>query len=190
MSQSESGSSINVEELNQLSKAELVKIILTQQKLIDLSVYNGYTVVAQQKCLAHLRRHFQRLIKTPGQYNQTIGQTFLKLIDEAFRHDRLWQNERDRPGYRAWATLFQDKIRIALEQWRDQAGYEAGKLLRNLQQKAQQWWYFLDNPEVPPDNNRAERALRLARTKRKVSGGSRSMERFKQTANLLTVVQT
>ena len=27
-------------------------------------------------------------------------------------------------------------------------------------------------------------------TKRKVSGGSRSMERFKHTANLLTVVQT
>lgn len=133
----------------------------------DLSVYNGYAVVAQQKCLAHLRRHFQRLIKTPGQYNQTIGQTFLKLIDEAFRHYRLWQNDQDRPGYGAWATLFKDKIRIALEQWRDKAGYEAGKLLRNLQQKAQQWWYFLDNPEVPPDNNLAERSLRLAITKRK-----------------------
>ena len=67
----------------------------------------------------------QRLIKTPGQYNQTIGQTFLKLIDEAFRHYRLWQNDKDRPGYGAWATLFKDKIRIALEQWRDKAGYIA-----------------------------------------------------------------
>ena len=56
--------------------------------------------------------------------------------------------------------------------------------------KFHQWWYFLDHPEVPPDNNLAERALRLAVTKRKVSGGSRSMERFKHTANLLTVVQT
>ena len=35
MSQSESGSPINVEELNQLSKAELVQIILTQEKLIE-----------------------------------------------------------------------------------------------------------------------------------------------------------
>lgn len=43
---------------------------------------------------------------------------------------------------------------------------------------------------MPPDNNQAERSLRLALTKRKVSGGSRSMERFKDTANLLTVVQT
>lgn len=56
--------------------------------------------------------------------------------------------------------------------------------------KAHQWWYFLDHPEVPPDNNQAERSLRLAVTKRKVSGGSSSMERFQHTANLLTVVQT
>ena len=48
----------------------------------------------------------------------------------------------------------------------------------------------LGHPEVPPDNNLAERSLRLAVTKRKVSGGSRSMKRFEHTANLLTVVQT
>ena len=69
-------------------------------------------------------------------------------------------------------------------------GYEAGKLLRSLRDKAQQWWYFLEHPQVPPDNNLAERSLRLAVTKRKVSGGSRSMARFQQTADLLTVIQT
>jgi hypothetical protein len=75
-----------------------------------------------------------------------------------------------------------------------------GLILQELQQatfyvlcaikQANQWWYFLDYPEVPPDNNQAERLLRLAVTKRKVSGGSRSMDRFKHTAHLLTVVQT
>ncbi|BAY66608.1 transposase IS66 [Calothrix brevissima NIES-22] len=69
-------------------------------------------------------------------------------------------------------------------------GGDAGKLLRSLRDKAHQWWYFIDHPEIPGDNNLAERSLRLAVTKRKVSGGSRSMERFKHTANLLTVVQT
>ena len=49
---------------------------------------------------------------------------------------------------------------------------------------------FKGHPEVPPDNNQAERSLRLAVTKRKVSGGSRSMDRFAQTADLLSVVQT
>ena len=56
-----------------------------------------------------------------------------------------------------------------------------------------------DHPEVPPDNNLAERSLRLAVTKRKISGGSRllrrrpkglSLKRFGDMANLLTIVQT
>ena len=156
----------------------------------DLSVYNGYAVVAQQKCLAHLRRHFQRLIKTPGLHNQAIGEAFKDLIDEAFRHYRTWQQDKDRHLYHCWAVEFEEKVKLTLKQWWDKAGYEAGKLLRNLQEKPAQWWYFLHHPEIPPDNNLAERSLRLAITKRKVSGGSRSMDRFKQTANLLTVVQT
>jgi transposase len=53
----------------------------------------------------------------------------------------------------------------------DLAGATAANLLRSLRDKASQWWYFLENPEVPPDNNQAERSLRLAVTKRKVSGG-------------------
>lgn len=36
----------------------------------DYCVYNGYDVKAQQKCLAHLRRHFKKLIKLPGLNNQ------------------------------------------------------------------------------------------------------------------------
>jgi hypothetical protein len=43
--------------------------------------------------------------------------------------------------------------------------------LLKLRDKYDQWWYFLDHPEVLPDNNLAERSLRLAVTKRKVSGG-------------------
>lgn len=63
-------------------------------------------------------------------------------------------------------------------------------LLSKLREKYDQWWYFLDHPEIPPDHNLAERSLRLAVTKRKVSGGSRSLSRFGDTASLLTVVQT
>ena len=85
---------------------------------------------------------------------------------------------------------FKLRVQKSIQQWMGQAGYEAGKLLRSLRDKAEQWWYFLEHPEVPPDNNQAERSLRLAVTKRKVSGGSRSMARFAQTADLLSVVQT
>ncbi|NEO17032.1 MULTISPECIES: transposase, partial [unclassified Moorena] len=44
--------------------------------------------------------------------------------------------------------------------------------------------------QVPPDNNRAERSLRLAVTKRKVAGGSRSWNGFERSATLLSVIQS
>ena len=156
----------------------------------DLSVYNGYPVTAQQKCLAHMRRHFKKVVQLGHGNNPVLGQVFLDLIDEAFDQHRYWRETLDALAYSTWATQFKLRITQSIEQWIGRAGYDAGKLLRSLRDKAKQWWYFLDHPEVPPDNNLAERSLRLAVTKRKVSGGSRSMQRFAQTADLLSVVQT
>jgi transposase len=156
----------------------------------DFSVYNGYPARGQQKCLAHLRRHFQRLSQTPGKNNRVIAQTFLKLIDEAFEQHQLWRQSKNEVQYRDWAQGFQQRVSTQIAQWTTWAGHQAGKLLRSLTEKAEQWWYFLTHPEVPPDNNLAERCLRTAVTKRKVCGGSRCLERFRQTANLLSVIQS
>lgn len=130
------------------------------------------------------------MIKFGTPVQVTIGETFLSLVDEAFCQHHLWHENGDDTVYQTWASDFRERVELALTKWLPYAGYEAGKVLRNLKEKAQQWWYFLNHPEVPPDNNLAERALRLAVTKRKVSGGSRSMERFEDTAKLLSVVQT
>jgi transposase len=156
----------------------------------DFSVYNGYAVSAQQKCLAHLRRHFKKVIKLKHGNNPQLGQVFIDLIDAAFEAHHQWRETQDASAYRSWAEGFKIEVQTALNQWLPKAGYAAGLLLRSLRDKADQWWYFLDHPEVPPDNNRSERSLRLAVTKRKVCGGSRSMEGFAQTAILLTVIQT
>jgi transposase len=156
----------------------------------DFSVYNGYPVAAQQKCQAHLRRHCQRLIKTPGIDNESIGLALTEIVDSAFQQHRLWRENNHLSQYLDSAQQLKTQINLTLSKWSEKAGYEAGKLLRNLKLKADQWWYFLDHPEITPDNNLAERALRLAVTKRKVSGGSRSMARFRDTANLLSVIQT
>jgi transposase len=68
------------------SRAELENLLGTEYRGVlssdDFSVYNGYSVAAQQKCLAHLRHHFLKLIKLPGQHNQAIGETFVNLIDD------------------------------------------------------------------------------------------------------------
>lgn len=156
----------------------------------DYCVYNGYDVQAQQKCLAHLRRHFKKLIQLPGLNNLEIGKVFVELIDEGFKNYALFQQNQNVLEFFNWADEFKLLVESSISEWIGKAGGEAGKLIRSLRDKAHQWWYFLAHPEIPPDNNLAERMLRLAVTKRKVSGGSRSMERFQATANLLTVVQT
>ena len=48
-------------------------------------VYNGYDAKQQQKCLAHLRRHFKKLLKLSAPSQRQIGEEFIQLIDEAFR---------------------------------------------------------------------------------------------------------
>ncbi|WP_445300076.1 IS66 family transposase [Microcoleus sp. AT3-A2] len=156
----------------------------------DFSVYNGCQVIAQQKCLAHLRRHFKKVLGLPGKNNAAVAQIFLSLIDEAFRSHESWRKTKEQLTYDSWAEDFKIRLNQALATWFNQVGYAAGLLLKSLRDKAQQWWYFLDHPSVSPDNNLAERSLRLAVTKRKVSGGSRSMKRFEETANLLSVIQT
>jgi transposase len=157
----------------------------------DFSVYNGCQVQAQQKCLAHLLRHFKKVLGLPGKHNNAnVATVFIDLINEAFQQHRRWREEGDLLTYFQWAVDFKSRLNQTLQTWLHQVGYAAGLLLKSLRDKAAQWWYFLDDPSVPPDNNVAERSLRLAVTKRKVCGGSRSMARFEQTADLLSVIQT
>jgi transposase len=85
---------------------------------------------------------------------------------------------------------FKVRLNKDLQTWLNAVGYAGGLFLKSLRDKADKWWYFLEDPSIPPDNNLAEHLLHLAVTNQKVSGGSRSMERFKQTANLLSVIQT
>lgn len=127
----------------------------------DYSVYNGYPVAAQQKCLAHLRRHFLKLIKLPGQHNLAIGEAFVNLIDEAFKNYRILQDTGNEASYNDWVSEFKSRLTSTINQWIDRAGATAGNLLRSLQDKAEQWWYFLAHPEVPPDNNRSSSFIAL-----------------------------
>jgi transposase len=156
----------------------------------DFSVYNGYRVTAQQKCLAHLRRHFKQVETLKGPHQKPLARAFLDLIDEAFNQHRQWHSSGDYGAYASWATSFKERIAQAIEAWQTKAGYAAGLLLKSLTNKSHQWWYFLDHPQVPPDNNRAERSLRNAVTKRKVAGGSRSWEGFRRTATLLSAIES
>ena len=97
------------------SRAELESLLGTEYHGVlcsdDFSVYNGYPATAQQKCLAHMRRHFLRLIKCPGKDNAAIGEVFVNLIDDVFDNYRSFQASHDLVAYADWAIGFKSKQR-------------------------------------------------------------------------------
>ncbi|MHC5719513.1 MAG: IS66 family transposase, partial [Nostoc sp.] len=113
------------------SRAELESILGSTYEGVlssdDYSAYNGYPVKAQQKCLAHLRRHFKKLIKLPGLNNQEIGEKFVNLIDEAFQNYTLFQQTQDILEFFSWTSDFQAKVNSDISEWIAKAGGEAGK---------------------------------------------------------------
>ena len=114
------------------SRAELETILGTNYTGVlssdDYCVYNGYDVKAQQKCLAHLRRHFKKLIKLPGLNNLEIGQNFVALLDEAFKNYAFFQQNQNILDFFSWACEFKAKVEGAINQSVAKAGGEASKL--------------------------------------------------------------
>ncbi len=106
--------------------------------------------------------HFKNLIKSPGLNNAAIGEVFVGLIDDVFKNYRSFPTSGDLKVYREWACGYKSKLTDALNKWIPLAGATALNLLSKLRDKYQQWWYFLDHPEVPPDNNLAERSLLIS----------------------------
>ena len=59
-----------------------------------------------------------------------------------------------------------------------------------IKRQRYEWFTFLSNPEVKPDNNDAERALRPVVVHRKVSGGARSDWGAKLVAQMFSFLET
>lgn len=67
---------------------------------------------------------------------------------------------------------------------------DALRLIQRLQRHWHEWFTFLSFPEVKPDNNEAERALRPIVIHRKVSGGARSDWGAELVAQMFSFLET
>jgi transposase len=155
----------------------------------DFSAYNGYRAQFQQRCLSHLRRHFKKLALRPAE-PVGIADAFVDLVDEVFLRYRQYQKDQDQEAINTWGVGFLKRLGKAIGEWFPKASAEGRKLMNSLKARPEQWWRCLADPRVWPDNNLSERNIRLGVTKRKVSGGSRSMAGFQRIAILLSVIQT
>ena len=62
-------------------------------------MYNGYPASAQQKCLAHLLRHFKQVEKLKIAKQVELAQVFLTLLTEAFTNHRSYRQTGERSLY-------------------------------------------------------------------------------------------
>ena len=141
------------------------------------SAYNKLvedTGCLQQVCWTHLLRNSKDLAKhyQEAKYLHKRMKFIFRKAKEGTEKEKLLK----------WIDLISN---------RKYHGTEVPKFVRSVCIKHRDDLFrFVDNPEVEPTNNLAERGLRHAVVMRKVSGGSRSKSGAETTAKLLSVMQT
>lgn len=150
------------------------------------SAQNNTKANWHQLCHAHLLRDLRFVVDTEHSAWAYQLQRFLIRSQRARDH--------------IWATGFDPELRERiiddyyqqLEQFVTQpaVGKEAHRLQKRFAKHEDKILHFMTTPDIPPDNNGSERAIRNAKVKQKVSGGYRSYRGAERQATLLSVIET
>lgn len=150
--------------------------------------YNVLTC-AKQKCLAHLLRDLKRV----QQYKDTSGdwpvfsKKLKRLIRDGIRLVKR-QDELDDNTYRHRCGRLEQRLGLLIEQ--DWTNKEAKRLVKRLRRHEREVFTFLEHPDVPYDNNFAERNIRGAVIMRKNSFNNRSEKGASTQSVLMSVFFT
>ncbi len=162
------------------SSAEVEKLLGADfEGILSSDCYSAYfrqNASAKQKCLAHLERELESLKTSRFQGNRQFAQDVEQVLETARIYHRHYHagilNLEQLALKRSEVENKLSKIFQATPKkgW----PYDAQRLINRLKRHWDEWFTFLTHPEVKPDNNDAERALRPIVIHRKVSGGARS----------------
>jgi transposase len=151
--------------------------------------YNGVVCALRQTCLAHLLRELEHTekYKSPGKHWPAFGKKLRRLIGDAIR---LWRQHGELPN--ATYHSRRDRVAVRLQQLIETPCEDAHakRLIKRLRRHQDDLFTFLDHPEVPFDNNTAERAIRPAVIIRKNSYGNRSRRSADCQAVLMSIFRT
>ena len=141
----------------------------------------------KQRCWAHLLRDIHDLRKLYpddhrlGRWADAVNLLYQQAV--AFTHPAEKQ--------RLAAQRALEKRWLALSRpFRDDPLAVQAKLCRRIEKHIKELFVFVAEPEVPPDNNAAERSLRHLVVSRKISGGTRSEQGTKTKMTLASIFGT
>jgi len=151
--------------------------------------YNGYNQAPcpLQYCYSHLLREVQDLGKEfPDELEiQRFVPPFAALLAQAIQ---LRGAGLTRQEFLRQAGQIKEQIQAAAQQPAQHPGLQ--KIQNLFREKAHRLYRWAQSPEIPADNNRAERELRPLVIARKISFGSQSEQGAKTREILMTVLHT
>ncbi len=150
--------------------------------------YNKVACARRQMCLVHLLRDFVTVekYKRPGEHWPAFAKKTRRLIRDAIRLGKrgdLLPEEFASRRARLDARLQQ----LIDTPWQDS---QAKRLIKRFRRHRQHLFTFLDEPDVPFDNNHGERSIRPAVIIRKNSYCNRSQRGADTQAVLMSVYRT
>lgn len=171
--------------LKRFFKKEFAGVLVTD----FWGAYNAVVCARKQKCLPHLLRDLKRThhYHKPGGDWPAFSKQLKRLIRDSIR---LSKRRKELPA-EAFASR-RRRLDVRLHEllawpWEQR---HARRLVKRLRRHASELFTFLDHPEVPSDNNHAEREIRPAVIARKNSYANGSEDGAETQAILMSVFRT
>jgi hypothetical protein len=125
----------------------------------------------KQRCWAHLLREIHDL-RVAHPTDQALG-TWAAAVHGLYQDARAWSHPDPRARVQA-ARRFEDTLLARCQPFLSGPAVPQRTLCERIERHLSELFVFVAHPEVPSDNNAAERSLRHLVTSRKISGGTRS----------------
>ena len=149
------------------------------------SAYNHLPIEQRQLCWAHLIRDLTAIADRQGASGE-IGMELVALQQQLFDQWHQWKGgaiawpqlqHRCHPIRRMFEATLQRVVDLGCERGEQTPWAKTVRTCRQLLQRREALWTFLETPGIEPTNNAAERALRPAVIHRKISHGVQSASR-------------
>src|SRR5712692_1978638 len=154
------------------------------------SAYNWYPVRWRQLCWAHLLRDFAAM-RDRGGYSEELGDALLTQAHQMFTWwHRVREGTLKRSTFRSYMTPLRREVERLLEAGRRCGIPKTAGTCRDILQRREALWTFVQVEGVEPTNNAAERAIRSGVLWRKGSFGTQSAEGSRFVESMMSVVAT
>ncbi len=147
--------------------------------------YNG-VLADRQVCWAHLARDLHKL-KERNTDNEAVI-TWADEVKSVYKRAKKFSSK-NAGKRRAQRVFLEEDIRRLAEPYMG-TGVPHGTLAKRFMDHLEELFMFVEYPEVPSENNGAERALRPCVITRKVSGGTRSAKGSETKMTLMSLFGT